>query len=384
MESKKLNYGTMQIGNQQTKKKKAVFIDNNNVYIRVDAKGLIVQEKPIGFDQRKSGFFGVHVLFALFVVFYVLYLTSGSMVFSFLESPAEAAVKIDVLKAKRNFYNRYPNVLDEDLENLIVEIVRASNKGVLPTRNCTNQPNWSFAQSLFFSTTVVTTIGYGHVTPLSRSGKIFCIAYATCGIPLTLVLMSALVERLLKPSLWLLQLLNSKLSHRYQPFNIRVLHLFFIVVLVVLFFMILPATIFAIIEPEWDFLDSFYYCFISLTTIGLGDYIPGDNPDQPYRALYKVATTCFLLIGLTFMMLTLAIFYDIPQLNIGLLFKSTGSGDQNSEKARLSSYGYGLQYGMSSTSETKETHMHVVRVRSRQRDDSPSPEEPLTKTEQEQ
>ncbi|XP_022905868.2 potassium channel subfamily K member 6-like isoform X2 [Onthophagus taurus] len=348
------------------------------------AKSVVyLQKQLVNLYSMGAGFTRNLVIFVL-IVSVIIYLCFGALIFSAIENDYEAAEVIKLRNLRQSFMSKNQCVKDEDLENLIVEIVRASNKGVLPTRNCTNQPNWSFAQSLFFSTTVVTTIGYGHVTPLSRSGKIFCIAYATCGIPLTLVLMSALVERLLKPSLWLLQLLNSKLSHRYQPFNIRVLHLFFIVVLVVLFFMILPATIFAIIEPQWDFLDSFYYCFISLTTIGLGDYIPGDNPDQPYRALYKVATTCFLLIGLTFMMLTLAIFYDIPQLNIGLLFKSTGSGDQNSEKARLSSYGYGLQYGMSSTSETKETHMHVVRVRSRQRDDSPSPEEPLTKTEQEQ
>lgn len=70
--------------------------------------------------------------------------------------------------------------------------------------------------------------GYGHVTPLSRPGKIFCMLYAMIGIPLTLVLLSALVERLLIPTIWLLQCLNSKLGHLYQPFNIRLLHLLII------------------------------------------------------------------------------------------------------------------------------------------------------------
>lgn len=134
-------------------------------------------------------------------------------------------------------------------------------------------------------------LGYGHVTPLSKGGKIFCMLYAMLGIPLTLVLLTALVERLMVPTTMLLQCLNSRLGHLYQPFNIRLLHLFLVGSLLLCLFFLIPAAIFAVLEPEWDYLDSLYYCFISLTTIGLGDYIPGDSPNQPYRPVYKVAIT---------------------------------------------------------------------------------------------
>lgn len=75
-------------------------------------------------------------------------------------------------------------------------------------------------------------------------------------------------------------------------------------------------------------------------------------------------------------MLTLAVFYDIPQLNLGLLF--TSNDDASSEKMRLATSGVGL-YGANDGYNTPQmdnenTHRHVVRVRSR-RDDSPSPEE---------
>lgn len=133
--------------------------------------------------------------------------------------------------------------------------------------------------------------GYGHVTPLSQAGKSFCIIYAILGIPLTLMLLTALVERLMLPSTILLRFLNARLGHLYQPFNIRLLHLCVIGSILLTFFWFIPAAIFAYLEPEWDYLDSMYYCFISLTTIGLGDYIPGDSPNQPNRPLYKVFTT---------------------------------------------------------------------------------------------
>ena len=61
-------------------------------------------------------------------------------------------------------------------------------------------------------------------------------------------------------------------------------------------------------------LDATYFVFISITTIGLGDYIPGDSlTHMEYRDLYKTIVGLFLLFGLVLTSLTLTIFYDIPQ-----------------------------------------------------------------------
>ena len=50
-------------------------------------------------------------------------------------------------------------LVDAELEEFIVAIVNANNRGVSAARNVSSEPNWSFGQSLFFAGTILTTIG---------------------------------------------------------------------------------------------------------------------------------------------------------------------------------------------------------------------------------
>ena len=114
---------------------------------------------------------------------------------------------------------------DSDLDDLIDEIIKANNRGVSIARNGSNVASWSFGQSFFFSSTVVTTIGYGHQTPLSPEGKFFCILYALIGIPMTMLLITAVVDRLMMPVNLLLIWINNNMGHLYSPFSLRIFHL---------------------------------------------------------------------------------------------------------------------------------------------------------------
>lgn len=142
---------------------------------------------------------------------------------------------------------------------------------------------------------------------------------------MSLIMISACVERLLT--------LTNKIQDHMKTFkcflndsnmvNIKLLtytHLVLVFALVMVTFFFIPAGIFSYVEESWDYLDGLYYCFISLTTIGLGDFIPGDNHAQPYRAYYKIATTFYLIIGVMFVMLLLNVVTQIPELNVSKLF----------------------------------------------------------------
>ncbi len=115
---------------------------------------------------------------------------------------------------------------------------------------------------------------------------------------MTLVMISACVERLLLVTNMIYEKMKRSrifLDKMTGMLNMQLLtytHLTLVFVFVLFLFFLIPAGVFSSIEKEWDYLDALYYCFISLSTIGLGDYIPGDNYEQPYRVVYKIATTC--------------------------------------------------------------------------------------------
>jgi hypothetical protein len=60
-----------------------------------------------------SRFFGkarFTCLMAMYVVFYLVYLISGALVFSALEAPLENQIRLDVIRAKQEFMVNHPDV----------------------------------------------------------------------------------------------------------------------------------------------------------------------------------------------------------------------------------------------------------------------------------
>ncbi|XP_024411202.2 potassium channel subfamily K member 18 [Desmodus rotundus] len=50
--------------------------------------------------------------------------------------------------------------------------------------------DWSFLSSLFFCCTVISTVGYSHIFPVTRLGKYVCMLYALFGIPLMVLVLT--------------------------------------------------------------------------------------------------------------------------------------------------------------------------------------------------
>ncbi|CAJ0588954.1 unnamed protein product [Cylicocyclus nassatus] len=256
------------------------------------------------------------------VLVMLVYLLIGAIVFVRLEYPLERIERETHWEYREQWTNRLisAGIEESEIDRLFADIRDAAINGIWMEKNVTSSPNWSFGQAFFFAGTLVSTVGYGRVSPRTEHGKLFTIVYCIIGIPLTLALLSAIVARLRRPSQLLRGFLNQKLAHIFHAGQIQMFHLATVCTLLLVFVFIIPAWIFTNIEPEWTFLDAFYYCFVSLTTIGLGDYEPGDSPDQEYRSVYKVIATVYLLVGLCCMMLFLATLYEIPYFDLTRFF----------------------------------------------------------------
>ncbi|KAL6051149.1 hypothetical protein STEG23_007177, partial [Scotinomys teguina] len=154
---------------------------------------------------------------------------------------------------------------------------------------------------------------YGHTVPLSDGGKAFCIIYSVIGIPFTLLFLTAVVQRVTvhvtrRPVLYF------HIRWGFSKQVVAIVHAVLLGFITVSCFFFIPAAVFSVLEDDWNFLESFYFCFISLSTIGLGDYVPGEGYNQKFRELYKIGITCYLLLGLIAMLVVLETFCELHEL----------------------------------------------------------------------
>ncbi|XP_052426078.1 potassium channel subfamily K member 1 [Carassius gibelio] len=251
--------------------------------------------------------------FVVLVLVYVLYLIFGTLVFSAVELPYEEQLREELRTVKQQFLNDNECMSEEKLEEFLTRALEASNYGVSVLNNATDNWNWDFTSSLFFASTVLTTTGYGHAAPLSDGGKAFCIIYSVVGIPFTLLFLTAVVQRIMEFS----ARRPVEYLHRRWGMSkplLAALHASLLAIITFSCFFLIPAIIFSVLEEDWNFLESFYFCFVSLSTIGLGDYVPGEGYHQRFRELYKLGITLYLILGLIAMLVVLETFCELQQL----------------------------------------------------------------------
>ncbi|XP_035537589.1 potassium channel subfamily K member 9 [Dicentrarchus labrax] len=216
------------------------------------------------------------------------YLLVGAAVFDALESDFEMREKEQLEAEEKRLQGKY-NISEDDYRKLETIIMEAEphRAGV----------QWKFAGSFYFAITVITTIGYGHAAPGTDAGKAFCMFYAVLGIPLTLVMFQSLGERMNTFVKYLLKRIKKCCGMSITDVSMENM-------VTVGFFscvgtLCIGAAAFSHYE-DWSFFQSYYYCFITLTTIGFGDFVAlQKNRALQKKPLYVAFSFMYILVGLT-------------------------------------------------------------------------------------
>ncbi|XP_066479312.1 potassium channel subfamily K member 17 [Tiliqua scincoides] len=234
----------------------------------------------------------------LLLLAYLTYLLLGSAAFRALEGPAERDSARQLQWEKWQLLENHTCLKREALERFVEGIVQAYKNGLI-LRGNSSLGRWDFAGSFFFSISAVTTIGYGNLSPSTVTAQVFCIFFALFGIPLNLVLLNRIGQLMLSGVHQCAFRLGEKFHWQREA---AVLTRTCALVAGLFLFFLLPPLLFTAIEG-WTYEQGFYYSFITLSTIGFGDYVIGMNPDRTYPTWYKNVVSLWILFGMAWLAL---------------------------------------------------------------------------------
>uniref|UniRef100_A0A3Q2Q5N7 Potassium channel, subfamily K, member 2b n=1 Tax=Fundulus heteroclitus TaxID=8078 RepID=A0A3Q2Q5N7_FUNHE len=250
-------------------------VHNSKPRLSFSAKPVVLNTPEDECDTRTTVMRWKTVSAIFFLV--VLYLIIGATVFRALEQPHESSQKLAILAEKLEFLALHSCVNSTELEDLVKQVVSAVRAGVNPSGNLSNQTSlWDLSSSFFFAGTVITTIGFGNISPHTEGGRIFCILYALLGIPLFGFLLAGVGDQLGTIFGKAIAKVEKMIKWKVSQTKIRVISTLLFILFGCLIFVALPAVIFKHIEG-WSTLESIYFVVITLTTIGFGDFVAGEK-----------------------------------------------------------------------------------------------------------
>ncbi|GLV35555.1 Open rectifier K[+] channel 1 [Carabus blaptoides fortunei] len=237
------------------------------------------------------------VLLLLFIV----YLFLGASFFYKIESEEEFQKMLKEERDKVEIQNILRDHFTEPEQiDILIKLSQYCGKSMI---NITDDeyntpPKWDFYHSLFFSITVVTTIGYGNLAPTTSASRIFMIWYGLIGIPINGILFANLGEFFGQIFITLYRKWKNSKVKNYAGSLGLVSQIILYLIPGFAIFIFLPAFVIMHFE-KWDYVLSVYYAFVTLTTIGFGDYVAGVE-NRGFHELYFIIYQIFLVIWIIF------------------------------------------------------------------------------------
>ncbi|TRY77873.1 hypothetical protein TCAL_12278 [Tigriopus californicus] len=196
------------------------------------------------------------------------------------------------------------------------------------------------------------TTGYGHIAPSTQTLRLTVMLYALIGLPLTMVFLANIGGIMADSITYLysraccrwcrvrrknaeidgddeqkLTLSNDKVGQEeYMPTE-GVLVPITITLCIMVGYCVFGAVIFVNWE-DWELMDACYFTFITLTTIGFGDYVPGasfstSGESNTSLVIKLIFTTCYCLLGLALIAMGISLMQESITQKAGWMAEQT-------------------------------------------------------------
>jgi len=203
------------------------------------------------------------------VIAFSVLAVSGGLIFSVVEHPNAVnnlKKKNELLDSLREDMEKKYNMTKDDFDNFTELTDEALSL---------DGPRWGYFEGVRFAFETLTTIGYGRLAPSTSLGQALCILFAVLGIPITILAFKSVGELISRGISSIITKIESKCLKR-EPSNVAAKCTAVTCVMMVIM-LLLGATmqIYTDDADDMTFLEGFYFWFISFTTIGYGDYVPG-------------------------------------------------------------------------------------------------------------
>lgn len=162
--------------------------------------------------------------------------------------------------------------------------------------------------------------GYGHVAPITPLGRLVTIVYAVIGIPLTLLCLTNMGDLMAKGFRFLYARICCGIccrpfrwrpkprpdpekgeihvvSHKKEDIEEEIRVPTLLCVFMIVGYIFAGAFLFSLWE-NWDYVTGSYFCFITLSTIGFGDIVPGMDIQSWSKQEKLALCTLYLVVGL--------------------------------------------------------------------------------------
>ncbi|KHJ88659.1 Ion channel [Oesophagostomum dentatum] len=210
-----------------------------------------------------------------------------------------------------------------DFDDLVALIRDGASGGLTSPRE-----RFDYLGSLFFSATVISTIGFGSSTPRTTCGRVLTIVYGVVGCTSCVLFFNLFLERFVTALSYFLRYFHEKKIQRRMMRNSgtskpvtllinnedycesasscdgpadgwrpSVYKVFFCLFSISALLISSAALIYSHVE-DWAYEEALYFCFISFATIGFGDYVSNQKDvTKMNRDVYRFLNFAMLTLG---------------------------------------------------------------------------------------